>query len=256
MTKHAFPAYNFCKQNRYLCRHLAKPRSMKPCSFISRLQELNTYLEEFPPDTDGQETAPLSADEIMDIIYQSMPATWKNKMIEQGFDYADSTVKEMSDFFETRVENLEPREDRKKSSSASKKPRKALKKRKREDSDSSVVESSKESTEARRPIRKYCILHGKCSHSTDNCKDLHAMINKHKQKKKKPFKNYGKSNNELNALIDKKFQTFVKNKKRRKTEKELQHFQEMQISDDESKKSISSLAESVESGEISSSSSE
>ena len=74
------------------------------------------------------------------------------------------------------------------------------------------------------------------------------MVNKHKQKKKKPFKNYGKSNKELNALIEKKFQKFVKNKKRRKTEKELQHFQEMQISDDKRKKSISSFAESVESG--------
>ena len=87
---------------------------MKLRSFISRVQELNAYLEEFPPDTDGQETAPLSADEIMDIIYHSMPTTWKNKMIEQGFNYADSTIKEMTDFFETRVENLEPNEDRKK----------------------------------------------------------------------------------------------------------------------------------------------
>ena len=56
------------------------------------------------------------------------------------------------------------------------------------------------------------------------------MVNKHKQKKKKHFKNYGKSNKELNALFEKKFHKFVKNKKRRKTEKELQHFQEMQIS--------------------------
>ena len=80
------------------------------------------------------------------------------------------------------------------------------------------------------------------------------MVNKHKQRKKKTFKNYGKSNKELNALIKKKFQEFVKNKKRRKTEKELLHFQEMQISDDERKKSISSFAESLESGEISASS--
>ena len=42
----------------------------------------------------------------------------------------------------------------------------------------------------------------------------------------------------------------------RKTEKELQHFQKIKIPDDESKKSVSSLAESVESGEILSSSSE
>ena len=39
-------------------------------------------------------------------------------------------------------------------------------------------------------------------------------------------------------------------------EKELQHFQEMQISDNESKTSVYSLAESVESGQILSSSSE
>ena len=89
-------------------------------------------------------------------------------MIEQGFNYADYTIKEMSDFFETRVENLEPREEMEKSSAASKKSKKILKKRKREDSNSSVVESSKESTEARHPSKKYCILHGKCSHSTDS----------------------------------------------------------------------------------------
>ena len=82
------------------------------------------------------------------------------------------------------------------------------------------------------------------------------MVNKHKHKKKKTFKNYGKSDKELNALIERKFQKFVKNKRRRNKEKELQHFQEIQISDNESKKSISTLAESVENGEISSSSSE
>ena len=75
-------------------------------------------------------------------------------------------------------------------------------------------------------------------------------------RERKKIRTYGKSNKELNALIEKIFQKFVKNKKWRKTEKDVQHFQEMQISDDESKKIVSSLAESVESGEIPSSSSE
>ena len=101
---------------------------------------------------------------------------------------------------------------------ASKKLKKFLKKIIRVDSNTSVVESSEESTETRRPTRKYCILHGKCNHSTDNCKDLRAMVNKHKQKKKETFKNHGKSNKELNALIEKNYQIFVKNKKRKKTE--------------------------------------
>ena len=49
----------------------------------------------------------------------------------------------------------------------------------------------------------------------DNCKDLRVMVNKHKQKKKKTFRTYGKSNRELNAQNKK----FIKNKKRRKTKK-------------------------------------
>ena len=85
MTKHIFLTYAFCKQKRHLCRYLIKLRSMKLHRFISGLQEWNAYLEEFPPDTEGQETILLPADEIMDIIYQSMPTTWKNKMIEKRF---------------------------------------------------------------------------------------------------------------------------------------------------------------------------
>ena len=59
------------------------------------------------------------------------------------------------------------------------------------------------------------------------------MVNKTQAEKKKPFKTYGKSNKELNALFEKEFQKVVK---RRKMEKELQHFQEMQILDDQLQK--------------------
>ena len=121
MTKHVFPAYAFCKHKRYLCRYLVNPRSIKLRSFISRLQESNAYLGEFLPDTEGQETAPLPADETVYIIYHSMPTTWKNKMIEQGFNHAASTIKEICDFFETRVENLESKGEKKRSSAAAKK---------------------------------------------------------------------------------------------------------------------------------------
>ena len=39
------------------------------------------------------------------------------------------------------------------------------------------------------------------------------MVNKHKQKKKKNFRTYGKSNKELIALIEKIFQKSVKKEK-------------------------------------------
>ena len=50
--------YAFCKQKRYLYRYLNTPNSMKLCTFINRLQKLNTYLRKFPPVTWGQETTP------------------------------------------------------------------------------------------------------------------------------------------------------------------------------------------------------
>ena len=63
-------------------------------------------------------------------------------------------------------------------------------------------------------------------HTTNKCKVLQAMNRKHRQKKKKYVKSYGQNKKELSILIEKKFQKFVKNKKRMKTEKELQYFQE------------------------------
>ena len=48
---------------------------MKLRIFIRRLHELNTYYELFPADAEGKETASFSVDEIMDILYHSMPTT-------------------------------------------------------------------------------------------------------------------------------------------------------------------------------------
>ena len=141
-------------------------------------------------------------------------------MIEQGFNNADSIIKEMSDFFETRVENLELKEKKKKSSVAAKTTnKKSLKKRKREDPDSSIIESSEESTIEHQPNMKYCILYNKCSHYMDNYKDLHVMINENNQKKKRNYKNYENINKEINALIEKKFQRNCKKQKKQKDKK-------------------------------------
>ena len=148
-------------------------------------------------------------------------------------------VKEMTDFFEPRVENLEPKEEKKKSSVVAKKKLKKPKKRKQEDFVSSVVESSEESTTDCCPNKKYCILHDKCSYSPENCKNLHAMINKHKQKKNN-FNTYGMSNKELNALIEKNFQKLIKNKKRKKIKRRASELPRMLVTDNERKKSVSS----------------
>ena len=65
-----------------------------------------------------------------------------NKMIELNFNLMSSTVKEITDFFETIVKNLEPKEEKKKYSASSKKKAKgkrSSKKRIQDDFDFSNV---------------------------------------------------------------------------------------------------------------------
>ena len=62
-------------------------------------------------------------------------------MIEQGFNYADSTMKEKTDFFETRAENLQPEEDKKKFSVAAKKSHKKSHKKKKGKTSTPVLQS-------------------------------------------------------------------------------------------------------------------
>ena len=82
---------------------------------------------------------------------------------------------------------MKPNEDKKKSSMAAKKShKKSAKKHKREDSDYNDVVSSEKFTIEHCLKRNYCIPHRKCNHST-NCKDLQAMVNKHKQKQQRSF---------------------------------------------------------------------
>ena len=85
----------------------------------------------------------------------------------------------MTDYFETRVENLDPKEEKQKPSVISKKLKKSFstkKKRKRADSDPSVVESSEEFITEHRSFKKNCVLHGKCNHSVDQCKNLRTLV--------------------------------------------------------------------------------
>ena len=111
----------------------------------------------------------------------------------------------MTAFFQTRVENLDLIEERKKHYTASKK------KQDKKNSDLSVIESIEESSVQHRPIKKRCTPHRKCSHTVDHRKYLKALANKHRKKK---FKLYTRGKKESNALIEKKFQKFVRNKKR------------------------------------------
>ena len=92
MTVHIFPVLANQDQKRYIYRYLRKPKTMKVCTFTTRLIQLNNYLPYFPPDCVGQMVTALPDDEVKEILYHAMPNLWRKKMTEQGYNYLDRSI--------------------------------------------------------------------------------------------------------------------------------------------------------------------
>ena len=85
-------------------------------------------MSNFLPDRLGQLVTSLSDDDIKEILYHAIPNMWKKKMVEQGYNYLNGPIHSITEFFETRIENLEksiplsvPSRNKKKSKKGSKK---------------------------------------------------------------------------------------------------------------------------------------
>ena len=103
MTVHIFPTYAYHDQRRYMLRYLKKTPDMKVRSFTTRLIQLNMHLPYFPPDRQGQLIESPPGDDMKEVLYHTMPNTWKKKMVEQRYKYLDGPIHSMAEFFETRI---------------------------------------------------------------------------------------------------------------------------------------------------------
>jgi hypothetical protein len=157
-------------QKRYMCRFLQKKRDMTVREFITRLVEINKYLELFPP---GFETGQkLPVDEIMDIAEFGVPGSWQRQMILHDFDPVTSTPSAFIEFCE-RVECAEDDKTKKAAGETENPNRKPCHKCKRLE-------------ESETPV-KYCQLHKSYGHFTDECKVVQDQIKKsHSQCDKNP----------------------------------------------------------------------
>ena len=109
----------------------------------------------------------------------------------------------MSTFFETRVENLEtPAPPLAVRSLTRKNTKKNYKKQKDVSFENSDEDSSNDEKSSSR--NKFCQNHEKCSHSTDKCTTLKALIKKDKSNNFKGFRKGGEkryTKHEVNVLI-------------------------------------------------------
>ena len=177
-------------------------------------------------------------------------------MVLHGFNYVQHTVQDLihqCERFEQVENDSKPAKKGSSSSSSTSTSSKKGKagKRKR------VVFAEESDTE---DSRKYCLVHGFCSHTTNECKDLkHAASDIKKKKKanktKYPHsarKSHGKTGSyssrkgyvhkyEMNALVQKQDKKLLKKSQKTESVHAINKFSDMSISsDEESQKSASS----------------
>ena len=147
---------------RYLRRECRKPPDMKVRTYYQHLLRINNdELMALPPFSPSQNMA---EDELIDILVYATPKSWSREMDRQGFDPINKRLREVVDFME-RIEQSE-------------------------DFDGQKVDHGQPKTQGQGKAKKksksssgtaYCLIHGKGSHSSDECKVLQEQAKKLKE---------------------------------------------------------------------------
>ena len=110
LTAHVLPRRAAVNQKRYMRRFLRKPAGVSMRKFMARVEEINKYIEQMPPQVPGG-PAPTKLDvtDLLDLGEFACPAKWQRGMVQQGFDPIAHTIPEMVEFVE-RYEMTEEQE--------------------------------------------------------------------------------------------------------------------------------------------------
>ena len=97
LSDEVFPLRALAKQKRYMRKYVRKPRDIDVRTYVGLLTEMNANLAFFP---DASEDDKLKEDEMVEILESSMPSSWHQQMIIQGFDPAEHSLHDLMDFCE------------------------------------------------------------------------------------------------------------------------------------------------------------
>ncbi len=178
---------------RALRRETRKPISMSLREYYQHLTRIN--YDELPLLPPFEADQGLSTDELIDIIIFGCPKSWSKEMEKQGFDPLTKSLIQVVDFLE-RIEATEDRPEPKSSGSKDSGKKKAKGSSKNDSSGGS----------------KYCSLHGKGSHTTDECRTIQAKIKDLKSDESGGSKNktWSRKADDEKKKSQKEFNSFVK----------------------------------------------
>ena len=85
LASYVFKSTDYWDQKTYMRRYMVKPRSLSIRPYVARVRELNSYLEHFPTGNVNVEATSLGEDEIKDVLFHSIPKSWQQHMVKQGY---------------------------------------------------------------------------------------------------------------------------------------------------------------------------
>ena len=150
---------------------------MKVLSFYSRLVEMNEQLEKFP---NGNENKKLSEEELKTILEFALPNTWHMHMTLSQHIILDKTVKQTLDFLK-EIKGLEAKHGSLSIVGVPDEKPKNFPKIKKTDRKRKRDVSFADSESKRQDSKKYCPIHGECSHSAEDCILLKTVISQGKK---------------------------------------------------------------------------
>jgi hypothetical protein len=171
VTEHVFPKDALRRQRFYLRRNVHLTRNLTISEFLARFTEINEYLTQFPP-FDGDEQK-LSEEELIEIVYSTIPKTWRCKLMDLGFDPVEHSLLEFSEQlvrFETSdaingSDSTINQSDTKTTGKEDNKKRKA--------SEDPVPQDQKPAAKKK---KLFCMLHGYKNHTTNACETVKEQI--------------------------------------------------------------------------------
>jgi hypothetical protein len=220
VAAHVFPGKApLADQKRYMRRMMRKSTMVSTRSFVARMNEMNDYLDAFPPFQVGQR---LEEDVLLEILEFAIPGSWKKKMTEHGFVPTNHNQAEVIEFCE-RMEFAEGTSNLNGAKNSNGRPMAApnLMSGKGPQWVPKTSEEAYKMKKKRKNTGKWCILHKTDSHDSGECKIIldqarkmrgqwetlanYAPYKKIKQEPKHDYKSTNdwkhKKKEELNTLV-------------------------------------------------------
>ena len=215
VARDLFPTDAVSRERDFLMKNIRKPVDMKVRKFVGRVEEINNYLDDFPPDEDDDEDNPspakLTRPELMGGLHKALPVPWKQEIKEHAFRPKQSTPAEFVKFCErfedeSASEKKAPLTNVSNNDSSDESGTPVGNKRKRRGGGN---KKGKKGKGGKNKEETFCLIHGRNkTHASDDCFALQKLAkraraldqtdsnDKRRKKSKKSF-----STQEVNTLL-------------------------------------------------------